>query len=245
LLTESDDLHSVATSKGARLVGVDTRGVGEEVLVDVESDIDGTESLNLVLDGSLTGTIVGRRELVVGVVLSGDSAVISTSGLGSTSRGVGNTGVGTDSSVNKELHGDIKVSSVATEVTSITRNHVLSRELEVGGSSRGDASTIRSDLRGGKCPARSTMSLVKNVANTVSTVGPDVTSISGIVAGGSDEGVAGKVGRGHEATKHLAGLTEGHSLEDGVASGSPGGTVGRVDLVDHGVIENGGIKVES
>ena len=56
----------MATSKGSSLVDVDTRGVREEVLVDIEGNLNGSVGHDLGLDGSDGGAnSVGRGSVVV------------------------------------------------------------------------------------------------------------------------------------------------------------------------------------
>jgi len=155
----ADDLDGVTTESVSSSVDVDTGVVGHEVGVDEETSLDWTVGVDLLLDG----LDVSEGAVSVGVVFlpgtrSGARAVART--LRTRTRGVWVASVSNDTSLVEVVPSLVEVTTLATVVGAITRDHILWGEDNV--VTTFDAGSVREDLRGGESPAGTASGLVSD-----------------------------------------------------------------------------------
>jgi len=245
--TPADELDGVATLEGARDVVVDTAGVGHEVRVDAEGDLDGAVLHDVVLDLLLAaeGVVVLALALVL-VPLEGSvaSALVLTLGgddLGGVLAGsVGVALVRHNTSALEVLPG---AAGLATVAGAAAEEEVLGAGVDVLGRERnvdakGDALTVAHGLGGTKGPAGTAVLLVADLGHggALGPVGGRVEGLGDVteLRGGVDLLVPGE---GTELvkvnTEQGLALSLGHAGELGLTS-TPGGLT-CIDITDDAV----------
>lgn len=230
--TPSDNLDGMTTSKTTVLVSVDTRAVGEEVLVDGEASLNGAVSHNFLLDSARGRELAGSSFL--GLVIGGRRA-ISTFGWARTglaiARGVRHALVSDGASVLKVSPCNRDDATVATVVVGVAGDKFLRREDDVGGAAGSNAETVRQNFRSSESPATTTLLLV---ADRVDAVGPLLARVERIrhSAGRVNFAYSGdltsRILVHHHGGEETAGFTDSESIKLGVLGGFPA----KVALVD-------------
>lgn len=158
-LSPTDNLDGVTTELTTSGVDVDTGVIGHEVGVDDETGLDWTVGVDFLLDGSN----ISEGAVMLGVVfLPGTRSSARASAGTSVTRtgGVWVASVGDDTSRLEVVPGFVKVTTLATVVRGITRDHILWGEDDV--VTTFDASSVGENLGGGESPAGTASGLISN-----------------------------------------------------------------------------------
>jgi hypothetical protein len=155
----TDDFDGVTTESVTSSVDVDTGVIRHEVGVDEETSLDWAVGVDLLLDS----IDVSEGAVSFGVVFlpgtrSGARAVART--LRTRTRGVWVASVSDDTSLVEIVPSFVEVTTLATEVGAITRDHILWGEDNV--VTTFDAGSVREDLRGGESPAGTASGLISD-----------------------------------------------------------------------------------
>jgi len=154
--TPANILDSVTTSQTTGQMSVDTRAIGEEILVDAEAHLDGSVGHDVLLDSF---KVVRVKELNGGSIslVQGDGRSVSTLGWArwnvSTARCVWNTLVRGGTSGCQELPFVAQIASVAAIVGGVTGNNVLWGHFDVDGSVGSNAESVSQNFSSGEGPA--------------------------------------------------------------------------------------------
>jgi hypothetical protein len=180
LLSPSDELDGVSSEEVTLEVLVDSALVGHEILIDVETSLDGSVGEDFELDGLRVG-VLARRSLL-DEVLGGGLSILALLELTAVRLVSLDALVGparfSDKTVSfHELPGEGEHTSLASEIVVVARDHILSTEDSVDGSLGGDAESVRGSLSGTKSPAGSAVSLV---SNGVDAIRPLLSSIEAL-----------------------------------------------------------------
>jgi len=157
--TPTDNLDGVTTELTTGGVDVDTRVIGHEVSIDDETGLDWTVGVDLLLDG----VDISEGAVSFGVILlpgTRSSARASASTSASRAGGVWVASVRDDTSGGEVVPSLVEVTTLATVVGFVTRDHILWGEDNV--VTTFDASSVRKNLRGGESPAGTASGLISN-----------------------------------------------------------------------------------
>jgi len=133
--------------------------IRHEVGVDDETSLDWTVSVDFLLDGvDISEGRVSLSMIFLPLTRTGTRGSAGTS-VSSTS-GVWVTGVRDDTSGSEVVPGLVEVTTLATVVLSITRDHILWGKDDI--VTTFDASSVGENFRGGESPAGTASGLVSN-----------------------------------------------------------------------------------
>lgn len=209
---------------------VDTGVIGHEVSIDDETSLDWTVGVDLLLDGvNISEGAVSLGVIFLPSTRTGARASAGTSV--SRAGGVWVTGVSDDTGVVEIVPGLVEVTTLATVVGSIARDHILWGEDDV--VTTFDASSVGENLGGGESPAGTASGLISNGVHAAWPL------VDGVEAGWeSDEVFDGFSGLGWHWWEWSDDGTEEESLNLGLSHtrelvllGDPR-VLHRVDLID-------------
>jgi len=226
----TDDLDSVTTEFSTGSMYVDTGVIGHEVGVDDETSLDWTVGVDLLLDSVNSS----KGAVSLGVVFlpsTRTGARASARSLLSRTRGVWVASVSDDTSLVKVVPGFVEVTTLATVVGAIARDHILWGKDSV--VTTFDAGSVREDLRGGESPAGTASSLVSDGVHAAWPL------VDGIEAGWESDEVSESLSllRWHwwewsEDGTEIESLDLSLSHSGELVLASDPGVLHRVDLVD-------------
>jgi len=216
---------------------VDTRLVGEEILVDGEGSLDWSAGHDESLDGgNVIGLLDGTSLDLVHVKRGTVDALGNAWGSNTGSRGVGEAGVVDDTSVLHELPGVLKVATTTAVVSGVAGDQPLRREDDVDLAVGGNAESVGESLSGTEGPAGTALLLV---SDGVDAVGPLGSGVERVGDGGSvGDNLLGSCEGGDLCSEELLGILKGETVELVVSTSSPGGSLVVVDGGNHFVIKS-------
>jgi len=157
--TPTDNLDGVTTELTTRGVDVDTRVIGHEVSIDDETGLDWTVGVDLLLDSiNISEGAVSLGHVFLPSTRTGARASAGTSV--TRAGGVWVASVRDDTSGVEVVPSLVEVTTLATVVGSVTRDHILWGEDDV--VTTFDASSVRENLGGGESPAGTASGLISN-----------------------------------------------------------------------------------
>jgi len=245
--TPTNDLDGVTTGQTTRQMSVDTRSVGEEVLVDSEAHLDGTvvhdvllHGLNVLLVKELDGGWVHLSNVKGVTVLASSHASLNVA----TTRGVWGTLLRDGTFSGQELPGQVQVATIATVVALVAGDNVLWGQLNIGVGLGGNTESVGHGRGSRDSPAGTAAGLISDWANT-SWV--SLSEVKLFRDGSLDNRVVLLNVHGlrnwQEGTEHLLHLFHGHALELLVGLSLPGSLWVVVDLGDHVLVIDQGVAI--
>jgi len=158
-LSPTDNFDGVTTELTTSSVDVDTRMIRHEVRVDDETGLDWTVGVNLLFDcGDISEGAVSLSVVFLPGTRSGARSSAGTSV--TRSRGVWVASVRDDTSSSEVVPSFVEVTTLATVVRGVTRDHILWGKDDI--VTTFDAGSVGEDLRGGESPAGTASSLVSD-----------------------------------------------------------------------------------